>query len=75
MNTNPPSTAAATCSVVAFWPGTSLRDSWISSCEPVHQALRPWPISRTPSSSMPPVISSDMILNVGWSWKLRMVSS
>ena len=34
---NAPKTELATWTVVAFWPGTSCRDSWISNRVPIHQ--------------------------------------
>src|SRR5687768_3718808 len=39
----------ATCSVVAFWLGTTARASSMDSSDPVHHALYGWPISSTPS--------------------------
>ncbi len=56
--TMPASTATQTCSEVALLCGTSARASSMVRREPYQYAPLAWPISSTPSSSMPEVISS-----------------
>jgi len=51
-------TEMATCMVVAFWCGTSRRDSSMERSLPTHQELYGCPMMRAPRMSEPLVISS-----------------
>ena len=54
-------------SVVAFWCGTSRRDSSMLRMLPVHHELYAWPMISAPRMSSPEVISSFMIRSFGCS--------
>ena len=66
---------AATCRVVAFWPGANFLASPMLKDVQVHQALNLWPIKNAPKISFPQVISSSKILSFGCIWYLLAFNS